>query len=219
MKLRPRQEQMIDFIQDFQDEHGYPPTIREIGAAVGISSTSVVNYNLEKLEEQGRIERNREVSRGLRLVQDGSRPAGRREAGRMRSLPLYGAIAAGNPIPIPDDPEAVMEMVTIPTELTPRSGEAFALRVKGHSMIDALVDDGDLIVVHSQARVETGQMAVVEVLEPAELAGATLKRFYHHGDTVELRPANPDPIYRPFVLHPSQVKVHGSVVGVLRRYE
>ncbi len=219
MKLRPRQEQMIEFIQVFQDEHGYPPTIREIGAAVGISSTSVVNYNLEKLEEQGRIERNRDVSRGLRLLDDGLKPAMRREASRVRSLPLYGAIAAGYPIPVPDDPEAVMEMVTVPTDLTPRSGEAFALRVKGHSMIDALVDDGDLIVVRSQSRVETGQMAVVEVLEPEEMAGATLKRFYDYGDRVELRPANPDPAYKPFVLHPSQVKVHGGVVGVLRRYE
>lgn len=219
MKLRPRQEHMIEFIQVFQDEHGYPPTIREIGAAVGISSTSVVNYNLEKLEEQGRIERNRDVSRGLRLLDDGLKPAMRREGSRVRSLPLYGAIAAGYPIPVPDDPEAVLEMVTVPTDLTPRSGEAFALRVKGHSMIDALVDDGDLIVVRSQSRVETGQMAVVEVLEPAEMAGATLKRFYDYGDRVELRPANPDPAYKPFVLHPSQVKVHGGVVGVLRRYE
>lgn len=219
MKLRPRQEQMIEFIELFQDEHGYPPTIREIGAAVGISSTSVVNYNLEKLEEQGRIERNRDVSRGLRLVDDGSKPATRRESSRVRSLPLYGAIAAGNPIPVPDDPESVMEMVSIPTDLTPRTGEAFALRVKGHSMIDALVDDGDVIVVRSQSRVETGQMAVVEVLEPAEMAGATLKRFYDYGDRVELRPANPDPAYKPFVLHPSQVKIHGGVIGVLRRYE
>lgn len=219
MKLRPRQEQMIEFIHSYQDDHGYPPTIREIGAAVGISSTSVVNYNLEKLEEQGRIERNREVSRGLRLIDYEPKQVSRRESSNARTLPLYGAIAAGIPIPVPDDPESVTEMVTVPTDLMPRSGEAFALRVKGHSMIDALVDDGDIIVVRSQSRVETGQMAVVEVLEPAEFAGATLKRFYDYGDWVELRSANPDPAYKPFVLHPSQVRVHGGVVGVLRRYE
>ncbi len=213
MKLRPRQEQIIDFIQTYQEAHGYPPTIREIGAAVGISSTSVVNYNLERLEAMKVLERNREVSRGLRLRDY----EGKREVRHARAVPLYGAIAAGAPIPTPDDPEAVADMVTVPEELMPRSGEAFALRVKGQSMIDALVDDGDVIVVRSQPRVENGQMAAVEILEPSQLAGATLKRFYDHGDQVELRPANP--AYQSFWLPPHQVRVYGGVVGVLRKYE
>ena len=136
----------------------------------------------------------------------------------MATVPLYGAIAAGDPIPVPDDPESVIENVNVPNEIMPRSGDAYALRVRGKSMIDALVDDGDIVVVRSQPQVETGQMAVVEVLGPPDKAGATLKRFYDHGERVELRPANPDPAYQSFWLHPSQVRVHGRVVGVLRRY-
>lgn len=219
MKLRPRQENILKFIRSYLDENTYPPTIREIGKAVGISSTSVVNYNLEKLEELKLIERNREVSRGLRLV--GYEGLGGSN-GRGSSLPLYGAIAAGDPISVPDDPSSVNEFVTVPPDLLPRSGDAFTLRVQGHSMIDALVDDGDIIVVRSQPRVETGEMAVAEILEPSERAGATLKRFYYHDDhddQVELRPANPDPSYQSFWLDPSKVRVLGKVVSVLRQYE
>lgn len=215
MKLRPRQEKILEFIEAYLDEYDYPPTIREIGAAVGISSTSVVNYNLEKLEEMKMIERNREVSRGLRLVGYENWRGG--NGGR--EIPLYGAIAAGDPIPVPDDPESLAENVAVPSELLPRRGEAFALRVKGHSMIDALVDDGDIIIVRSQPSVETGEMAVAEVLEPPEEAGATLKRFYFQGDQVELRPANPDPAYKSFWLAPDQVRVLGKVVSVMRHYE
>lgn len=216
MKLRPRQENILKFIRNYLDENTYPPTIREIGKAVGISSTSVVNYNLEKLEELKLIERNREVSRGLRLV--GYEGLGGINGGGA-SIPLYGAIAAGDPIPVPDDPSSVEEFITVPTELLPRNGDAFTLRVQGHSMIDALVDDGDIIVVRSQQRVETGEMAVAEILEPSEQAGATLKRIYHHPDRVELRPANPDPSYQSFWLDPEQLRVHGKVVSVLRQYE
>ena len=215
MKLRPRQQQILDFIQRYVDEHNYPPTIREIGSAVGITSTSVVNYNLEKLEEMKLIERNREVSRGLRLLELDPKAA----PVRGRQVPLYGAIAAGIPIPVPDDPEAVLEMVAVPEYLLPRSGDTFALHVKGHSMIDALVDDGDIVIVRSQPRVETGQMAIAEILEPHPQAGATLKRFYQSGDQVELRPANPDPAYHSYWVKSDQVRVHGAVAGVLRRYE
>ncbi|MCO6453429.1 MAG: repressor LexA [Caldilineales bacterium] len=214
MSLRPRQQHILEFIQSYLDENDYPPTIREIGKAVGISSTSVVNYNLERLEELKLIERNREVSRGLRLV--GYEPE--RGQRNLRSIPLYGAIAAGKPLPVLDDPETVAENVEVPIDLLPRSGEAFALKVKGRSMIDALVDDGDVVVVRSQPGVETGQMAVVEVLDPPDEAGATLKKYYDHGDKIELRPANPDPAYESFWLHPSQIKVHGRVVSVLRQY-
>lgn len=211
-KLRPRQERILEFIREYLDEFNYPPTIREIGHAAGISSTSVVNYNLEKLEEMGYIERNREVSRGLRLV-------GYKGNSKSREVPLYGYIAAGTPIPMPDDPALVSDYVTVPRELMPRSGEAFALRVQGHSMIDALVDDGDIIIVRSQPQVETGEMAVVEILEPADQSGATLKRFYSHGEQIELRPANPDPAYQSFWLDSDQVRVYGKVISALRQYE
>ncbi|NUQ38973.1 MAG: repressor LexA [Caldilineales bacterium] len=206
--LRPRQEEILRFIESYLDENNYPPTIREIGQAVGISSTSVVNYNLEKLEELKLIERNREVSRGLRLV-------GRDGIG-WREVPLYGAIAAGDPIPLPEDPAALDEQVLAPEEMLPSSGEVFALRIKGQSMIDALLDDGDVIIVRSQPEVETGEVAVIEVLEPPEWAGATVKRFYFAEDQVELRPANPT--YTSLWLLPDQVRIYGKVVSALRQY-
>ncbi len=212
MTLRPRQQRILEFIESYLVENDYPPTIREIGAAAEISSTSVVNYNLEKLEAMGYIERNREVSRGLRLVGYEGKHKG-------REVPLYGYIAAGDPIPVLDDPTSAINNIAVPSDMLPRTGETFALEVKGHSMIDALVDDGDIVIVRSQPKVETGEMAVAEILDPPDEAGATLKRFYLRGSQVELRPANPDPSYRSFWLHPSQVRVHGKVVSVLRKFE
>ncbi|NOZ50112.1 MAG: repressor LexA [Chloroflexi bacterium] len=217
MKLRPRQQRILEFIQEYLDEYDYPPTIREIGKAAGISSTSVVNYNLEKLTEMGLIQRNREVSRGLRLVGYLSKHS--RKLQDESKVPLYGKIAAGEPIPMPVNPKEVLDHVMVPPELLPKSGEVFALCVEGHSMIDALVDTGDIIIVRSQPTVNNSEMAVVEIMEPHEKAGATLKYFQQEGSQVELRPANPDPAYHSFWLRSDQVKVYGKVVSVLRRYQ
>ncbi len=210
-ELRPLQKAILEFIRQFILEHDYPPTIREIGAAVGTSSTSVVNYNLDQLEQKGYIIRNREVARGLRLVDTSFNR-------RVLNVPFYGEIAAGTPIPVPEDPASIMEYVTVPMDMLPSGRDVFALRVRGHSMIDALVDDGDIVLVRSQPTVETREMAVVEILEPPELAGATLKYFYQHGETVELRPANPDPAYQPLRVSADQVRVHGKVIAVIRQY-
>lgn len=211
-KLRPRQKAILEFIREFIAENDYPPTIREIGAAVNISSTSVVNYNLDQLEQKGYIIRNREVSRGLRLV-------GAHMGPRERTVPFYGEIAAGAPIPTPDDPEQTLEYITVPAAMLPGTGDVFALKVRGQSMIDALVDDGDLILVRSQPQVETKEMAVVEIVDDSNESGATLKYFYHQGDKIELRPANPDPAYQPIIVSPEQVRVRGKVIGVIRRYQ
>ena len=211
-ELRPRQKAMLEFIRQFIDENDYPPTIREIGAAVGISSTSVVNYNLDQLERKGFIIRNREVSRGLRLADT---QFGR----RVRTVPFYGEIAAGEPLPVPDDPQLVDEAVAVPADMLPSTGDFFALKVKGQSMIDALVDDGDVILVRSQPQVETKEMAVVEIIDESNESGATLKYFYNLGDKVELRPANPDPAYQPIIVPAEKVRVRGKVIGVIRRYQ
>jgi len=211
-ELRPRQKAMLEFIRQFIEENDYPPTIREIGAAVGISSTSVVNYNLDQLERKGRIIRNREVSRGLRLIDSQSKR-------RVRTVPFYGEIAAGAPIPTPDDPTSVIENIAVPADMLPSTGDFFALKVKGQSMIDALVDDGDVILVRSQPQVETKEMAVVEIIDESNESGATLKYFYNLGDKVELRPANPDPAYQPIIVPAEKVRVRGKVIGVIRRYQ
>ena len=213
MTLSRRQQQMIDFIRRFLGDHQFPPTIREIGEAVDISSTSVVNYNLNALEKKGLIERDRNVSRGLRLAEEEHRAA----AGpRVVRIPLLGRIAAGEPIPVPDQLTdfAVFgdEMVEVAAGMLDDTGDIYALEVRGHSMIDALINDGDIVVMKHQSHADNGDMIAARLREENE---TTLKRFYLEGDRVRLQPANPHmaPIYVPA----ESVEVQGKVMMVIRR--
>jgi repressor LexA len=206
-KLSERQKNILKYIEEYVDERGYPPSIREIGDRVGISSTSVVDYNLRVLEREGRIRRDREVSRGLELV--GVQRAQRQAPPRVVRIPVVGRIAAGLPIEAIEEPD---EYVELPVGAVPDS--CFALRVRGTSMIEDHIDDGDLVVVRPQASVDNGDIAVAIVNEVAPNPGATLKRFYLEGDTVRLQPRNPD--MQPIVLPADQVEVRGKVVKLLR---
>src|SRR5512133_723012 len=152
MTLSTRQERILEFIREYHAEHDYPPTIREIGKAADISSTSVVKYNLERLQEKGFINRNKDVSRGLRLVDGGAAGAPSSLIQRVVSIPKYGTIAAGTPIAAfgqQEDPYAG-DTLNLPPDLVPGEGDLYALQVKGDSMIDALVYDGDWVVIHHQ---------------------------------------------------------------------
>ena len=206
-KLSERQKNILKYIQAYVDERGYPPSIREIGDRVGISSTSVVDYNLKVLERDGYIRRDREVSRGLELV-GGQRP-GRHAAPRLVRIPIVGRIAAGVPIEAIEDPDEVVEfpMGSVPEE-------CFALRVRGTSMIEDQIDDGDVVVVRPQPRVENGEIAVAIVNDVTVNGGATLKRVYREGDTIRLQPRNPE--MQPVVLPAEQVEIKGKVVKLLR---
>ena len=155
-----------------------------IGDQVGISSTSVVDYNLKVLERIGRIRRDREVSRGLELV--GGKRGQRHAQARVMRIPVVGRIAAGQPIEAIEDPDDFVELTagSVPEG-------SYALRVRGTSMIDDHIDDGDLVVVRPQPRVDNGDIAVAIVNDQTENGGATLKRFYLEGDTVRLQPRNP----------------------------
>jgi repressor LexA len=206
-KLSERQKNILKYIEDYVDERGYPPSIREIGDKVGISSTSVVDYNLRVLEREGRIRRDREVSRGLELV--GSPRSQRQGQPRVLRIPVVGRIAAGLPIEAIEDPDDVIEL---PVDSVP--GNCFALRVLGTSMIEDHIDDGDLVVVRPQASVDNGDIAVAIVSDNTENGGATLKRFYREGDTVRLQPRNPE--MQPIMLPAEQVEVRGKVVKLLR---
>jgi repressor LexA len=216
-RLTERQQRILRHIWDFGQDRGYPPSIREIGEAVGISSTSVVNYNLEKLEREGLIERDRRQSRGLRLSEEGA--AFFEIAGdSIMSIPVLGVIAAGEPIPVPSTDFSVMgseDTVELAAGILGSADELYALKVKGDSMIDALVNDGDVVIMKHTARVENGEMAAVWLKDQEE---TTLKRFYHEGSRVRLQPANPTmgPIY---VDDPSQVEVQGRVVMVIRQLQ
>ena len=206
-KLSDRQKNILKYIEAYVDERGYPPSIREIGDRVGISSTSVVDYNLRVLERDGYIRRDREVSRGLELV--GASRHQRQAQPRVARIPVIGRIAAGLPIEAIEDPGDVVEL---PVGSVPDN--CYALRVRGTSMIDDHIDDGDLVVIRPQPAVENGEIAVAIVGDATENGGATLKRLYREGDTVRLQPRNPD--MQPILVPAEQVEVRGKVVKLLR---
>ncbi len=172
--LSQRQRGILEFINHFSDEHGYPPTIREIGAAVNIKSTSVVNYNLNKLNKEGFIARSKKFSRGIRVVgQNGETRVD------FLNVPMVGQIVAGQPTPhLGDDLDYYDEDSTIPV---PRSfignndpGEVYALTVNGLSIIDAMINDGDVVVLKRQEIARNGEMVAAWLTERGEI---TLKRF------------------------------------------
>ena len=206
--LSRRQQAILQFIERFLDENDYPPTIRDIQSELDISSTSVVDYNLKALEARGLIRRNSKISRGIELV---NRGVSRRN---VVAIPVIGQIAAGLPIPVPGDLEGsdATESVELGASLVPNSGQGlFALRVKGHSMVDALINDGDVVVLKQQETCENGETVAVWLKDERE---TTLKRFYLEGDRVRLQPANTsmDPIYTAA----DNVEVQGRLVTVLR---
>ena len=206
--LTSRQQRILGFIGDFLGEHGYPPTVRDIGRAVGITSTSVVDYNLKKLEREGLLRRAREVSRGIELAGD----AERRLRGAYAEVPVVGRIAAGEPI------EAVEERDRDRLLLSPTLAQdgCFALRVKGKSMIEDLIDDGDIVVVRPQSTADNGDIVVALLVDGADENGrATLKRLYRERDRVRLQPANSE--LNPIFVEPSALRVQGKVVAVIRR--
>lgn len=206
-KLSERQENILKYIEAYVDERGYPPSIREIGDRVGISSTSVVDYNLKVLEREGRIRRDREVSRGLELVS--THKGHRQTPPKLMRIPVVGRIAAGLPIEAVEDPD---DYVELPAGAV--ADNCFALRVQGTSMIEDHIDDGDLVVIKPQPRVDNGEIAVAIVNDSTANGGATLKRFYLEGQTVRLQPRNPE--MKPILVPADQVEVRGKVVKLLR---
>lgn len=213
--LSPRQTHILAFIEEFYTTKGYPPTIREIQGHLKPASsgkpvsTSVVDYNLNILEDRGLIRRNRHISRGIELVNVPVADAGNRIA-----IPILGNIAAGVPIEVPDDlvEGEFAENIEISIDLLPqRTDNLFALRVKGKSMIDALVDDGDLVVLRQQETANDGEAVAVWLKEERE---TTLKFIFREGSRVRLQPANStmDPIYT----RADNVEIKGRLVSVFR---
>ncbi len=214
MSLSPRQEKILAFISQYLNQHHFPPTIREIGEQVGISSTSVVNYNLTALEKKGFIERDKNISRGLRLI-DHERSLPRQ---RRLGIPLLGRIAAGEPIPIPDSGTdfALMgdQVIDLSSSMFQNTERLFALQVSGNSMIDALINDGDIVVLRHQQHAENGEMVAAWIADKGE---ATLKRFYLEGDRVRLQPANPS--MKAMYFDAKNVEIKGKVVMVIRQLD
>lgn len=206
-ELSERQQKILVFLREFINEKRFPPTIRQIGENVGISSTSVVKYNLDVLERRNLIERDREISRGIRLVAD--------RVMEVIQVPLLGRIAAGTPIPVPDSdfsPFGYDESVGLTRDIVKDDKGIYALEVQGDSMIDALIHDGDIVVMRHQERVENGELAAVWLRDEEE---TTLKRFYLEGKQVRLQPANPT--MQPMFFPAEDVEVQGKVVCVIRQ--
>lgn len=229
-KVSDKQFRILEYIADFLNAEGFPPTIREICKAVQISSTSVANYNLDKLEAMGLISRRREVSRGLTLnwptltdmgilnppeSESADTEPNFVERNDLFRVPLLGHIAAGEPIMVePRDLSSAEEWVDVAQTTFKLSGspqDYFALRVKGDSMIDASVLDGDIVILRHQESAENGDMVAAWIEGDEE---TTLKHLYKEGKQVRLQPANPN--YEPIVRNANKVRINGKVVSVLR---
>lgn len=208
---KERQERILQFVEAYSRENGYPPTVREIGKELSIESTSLISFYLAQLEKRGRISRDPAISRGIRLTQPEAPPPPRAQPNDIFAIPYLGTIVAGKPI----NAEALAgdETIEINQALFGRDlDKLFALSVKGDSMIDALVHDGDIVILRQQERVENGEMAAVWLEDREE---TTLKKVYYDGQQVRLQPANPT--MEPFKVPAEYVRVQGKVVMVIRR--
>jgi repressor LexA len=207
--LSPKQQSILRFIRQFIEEHDYPPSIRQIQDGCKISSTSVVDYNLKKLEGDGYIRRDREVSRAIELLERG----GRRP--RALAVPIIGRIAAGQPIPVPTADTwsniDYSESIEVTRDMVGNRRNVYGLRVKGTSMIDALVNDGDIVLMEAATTADNGDMVAAWLKREQE---ATLKRFYHEGGRIRLQPANE--AMAPIYTDAANVEVQGKVLGAIR---
>ncbi len=200
--LSSKQQRIIDFIRSFLADRGYPPTVRDIVSGCGISSTSVVAYNLDILKNEGYIRRHREVSRGIELL--ARSPA----LGDLLPVPIIGYIAAGEPITVPTadvwDVTASSDTLEVPKNLTRGREGVYALKVKGSSMVDALINDGDIVLMQYVNVVENGEMAAVWLKAEKE---ATLKEVYVEPCRIRLQPANSQ--MQPIYAEPDNVEIQG----------
>lgn len=207
--LSETQLKILAFLRRYIDQRGYVPSVREIQEGCGLSSTSVVQYNLVALERMGYIRRRRDVARALQVLW----PPGTRRTGTV-AVPLVGVIAAGGPLPVVAEEAwspAWEDVLELPADLVGGREDVFAVRVRGNSMVDALVGDGDIVLLERTAAIRDGDMVAAWLKREGE---ATLKRIYREGRRVRLEPANPT--YSPVVTDARNVEVQGRVVAVLR---
>ncbi len=230
MALSTKQRSMVEFIARFIRRHSYPPSVREILDGGGISSTSVVAYNLNTLEKAGYIARDKEISRGIKLLRDAdglpfampmqmNAPRPMLESADHFQVPVLGVIAAGQPIPIPGSNFSPMgdRAIALTRDILNEQDGLFALEVRGTSMIDALINDGDIVVMKSQNEAHNGEMVAVWLKDKEE---TTLKHFFLERPRgskprVRLQPANRT--MKPIYVDPANVEIQGKVVAVLRQ--
>jgi len=229
--LSKRHQLILKFLAEFQEVNGYSPSIREIGESISVRSTSLVDYYLKQLEEMDYISREQHISRSIRLLKPlaPSKSASERIADGFRwagsvvddllSIPVMGRIVASEPIPMPSSDVGYYDSessISVARSLLPakeKTEDLFALEVQGDSMIDAMVNDGDIIIMKRTQQAENGEMVAVWLDDKNQ---TTLKYFYQEASGIRLQPANPnmDPIY---VENPASLRIMGKVVMVIRQ--
>ena len=206
--LSTKQQAILDFLRQFIRNKDYPPSIRDIQLGCKISSTSVVDYNLKALERLGYIRRDREVSRAIEML-DGT---GRRP--HTVPIPIVGTIAAGSPIPVFEPGASYGEVINATEEMTRGKENVYALRVKGTSMIDALVNDGDIVIMEQTNSANDGEMIAAWLKDEEE---TTLKRLYTEGDRIRLQPANET--MKPIYTKPENLEIQGRVLTTISHHD
>ena len=200
LPLTKRQREILDYLNEFIQQHGYAPSLEEIGRRFNLSSLATVHKHLTNMQDKGFIKRAWNRSRSVELVPT-------RMGTRSVELPLLGYVAAGAPI----EAIAGAETIAVPEEMVGRR-DTYVLRVRGSSMIDEQIRDGDFVIVEDRKSADNGEM-VIALLGGSDV---TLKKFYRENSHVRLQPANP--VMQPIVVAADQVQVQGVVIGVLRRY-
>jgi repressor LexA len=233
--LGDRHRRIMEFLNTFQEQHGYSPSIREIGRHISVESTSLVDYYLEQLCQEGYIERDKRVSRSIRISNQENqksesslaraaqnlRETAQRVAGELFSIPVVGRIGASLPVPMPPvegsyfDPESTVEIARSLLPARDKVSELFALEVDGLSMIDAMVNDGDIVIMKKTQSANNGEMVAVWLQDTDE---TTLKYFFKEGSHVRLQPANPT--MNPIIIeNPERVQIQGKVIMIVRRVD
>lgn len=199
-------ENILAFLRTYKEKNGYAPTLREIAQACAVKSLSVVQFHLDRLEHAGAIRRDKEKSRSITLGT---------EAKEYERIPILGTIAAGHPVSVPDADtrSTAAEWIDVPLLITRGENDVYCLHVRGNSMVDALIADGDIVVMQGAHDIRNGDVAACWLKEQQEV---TLKKIYFEGDKVRLQPCNPymAPIYEMA----ENIEVQGRLVGVMRKY-
>ena len=202
LPLTKRQREILDYLNEFIQQNGYAPSLEEIGRRFGLSSLATVHKHLTNLQEKGFIKRAYNESRGIELIPSEVFP-------RTATLQLLGTVAAGMPIEAVQMPETI----GVPEDLVRRSGNHYVLRVRGNSMIDEQIRDGDFVIVNEKHSADNGEMVIALI----DGTSATVKKFYRERDgRIRLQPANET--MNPIYVHENDISIQGIVVGVLRRF-
>ncbi len=210
-EMSQHERSILRFVERYWNKHGISPTVEEIRVGVGMKSKDHVHRDLKQLERGKFLKIKRGASRGIVLLKTaGGYPI----TSNGFSLPLWGVITAGRPIPLPDPNLPPLDWIDITRAMIPDPENAYALKVRGNSMRDALIDDGDIIVLRKQETALNGDMVAARLKKDPTNPETTLKRFFREGNQIVLKPENPD--YQPILARPDEVEIQGKVIYVMR---